>query len=276
MAPLAVVELARPVNGLMSAAAVFVGAFVSTASVAWSAAALGAVSAFAAASGANALNDSLDWETDRINRPGRPVPSGRVSPTAALLVSVVAFAISVGLALVLSRAAAALAAGWLLLAVLYSVVLKGLPLVGNAAVAVVASTPFLMGGLSQTTFAPALIPASLAFLIHLAREIVKDVDDVEGDAASGVMTLAVRAGTGASLGIARGVLIALIVLSALPFVLGVYGWGYAVVIAVMDVALIRIVVRMNRDVRRAGLRSASNALKLVMTLGLLAFVAGRL
>ena len=69
-----IVSLVRPLNGVIAAAAVFVGAFVAQRPTDWVPAALGALAAFCAASGANALNDFFDRETDRVNRPGRPVP----------------------------------------------------------------------------------------------------------------------------------------------------------------------------------------------------------
>ena len=56
----ALIELFRPVNGLLAASAVLVGAFVSRSPTLWWPAFAGAASAFAAAGAANALNDRLD------------------------------------------------------------------------------------------------------------------------------------------------------------------------------------------------------------------------
>lgn len=270
----ALLELMRPLNGLMAGAAVFVGAFVSRAPTDWGSATLGAASAFAAAAGANALNDSADAAVDAVNRPGRPVPSGRVTRGGALALAGAAFAVSLGLAALVSGRAFALAAGWATLSALYSRALKRVPLVGNIAVSAVASTPFLMGGFSQEKYLLSLIPTALAFLLHLAREIVKDVEDADGDRLAGMATLAVRAGPRVSLNVARGVLISLIGLAAVPFALRVYGWGYAAVVIVMDILLIRIVVLMARDRGVSGAGRISEGLKLVMALGLLAFVLG--
>jgi 4-hydroxybenzoate polyprenyltransferase len=258
----------------MAGAAVLVGAFVSRAPTDWGPAALGAGSAFAAAAGANALNDSVDAAVDAVNKRGRPVPAGRVTRGGAAAVAVAAFAVSVALAALVSGRAAALAAGWVVLSSLYSWALKRVPLAGNVAVGAVASTPFLMGGFSQGKYLLALIPTALAFLLHLAREVVKDVEDAEGDASAGIRTLAVRAGPKVSLSVARGILIALIGMAAVPFALGVYGSGYAAVVVVMDVLLIRLMVLMARDTGTQGAGRVSRGLKLVMVLGLLAFVLG--
>ena len=270
----ALIELLRPVNGVMAAAAVLVGAFVSRSPTFWWPALVGAVSAFAAAGAANALNDRLDLVSDRINRPGRPIPSGRLSEAAATTAACVSGLVSVGLAAVIGSSAVTLALGWLVLTALYSRVLKGVPLVGNVAVAMVAATPFLMGGFSQGKYLLAAIPCALAFFVHLAREIVKDVEDIAGDEAAGVRTFAVRRGASAAFAVTRGVLIVLMALAALPFAFRVYGWGYAAVLIVIDVVLVRLLVSMEKDSERRGLRRPSNALKAVMALGLLAFVVG--
>ncbi|MBN2564311.1 MAG: geranylgeranylglycerol-phosphate geranylgeranyltransferase [Candidatus Eisenbacteria bacterium] len=267
-------ELIRPVNGLMAAAAVLVGAFVSRSPTDWGPATAAACAAFAAAAGANALNDGLDRDTDTINRPGRPVPSGRMSPGAALAAAGVAFIVSLALAATVSGRALALVAGWLVLTAVYSRSLKGVPIAGNVAVAAVASTPFLMGGFSQGKYLLAMIPTAIAFLLHLAREIVKDIEDIEGDRAAGLRTLAVRQGPEVAWGAARGVLIALIGLAAVPFALGIYGWGYAAFVVVIDVLLIRAMISMTRGASKDGAARISAALKLVMVLGLAAFAAG--
>ncbi|MCK4409992.1 MAG: UbiA family prenyltransferase, partial [Candidatus Eisenbacteria sp.] len=223
----AFIELLRPVNGFLAAAAVLVGAFVSRSPTLWWPAFAGAVSAFAAAGAANALNDRLDLVSDRINRPGRPIPSGRLSRAAATTAACVSGLVSVGMAAVIGPSAVTLALTWLALTAFYSRVLKGVPLAGNVAVALVAATPFLMGGFSQGKYLLAAIPCVLAFFIHLAREIVKDVEDIAGDEAAGVRTFAVRRGASASFAIVRGALIVLMALAVLPLAFRVYGWGYA-------------------------------------------------
>ncbi len=270
----ALIELLRPVNGLLAAAAVLVGAFVSRSPTFWWPALAGAGSAFAAAGAANALNDRLDLVSDRINRPGRPIPSGRLSRAEATVAACVSGLVSVGLAAVIGAGAVTLAITWLVLTALYSRFLKGVPLAGNVAVALVAATPFLMGGFSQGKYLLAAIPCVLAFFIHLAREIVKDVEDIAGDEAAGLRTFAVRRGASASFAVVRGTLIVLMALAVLPFAFRVYGWGYASVLVVIDVVLIWLMVSMKANFGNAAVRRSSNALKAVMALGLLSFIVG--
>ncbi|HKZ63153.1 MAG TPA: UbiA family prenyltransferase, partial [Thermoplasmata archaeon] len=92
-------RLLRPANALIAAAAVCVGAVVtvgtSEAALQWQAVALGAVVAFLFTGAGNALNDVYDRETDRVNHPDRPIPSGQVSPRAASVLAGSLFAAAI-------------------------------------------------------------------------------------------------------------------------------------------------------------------------------------
>ena len=50
---------------------------------------------------ANAINDYFDQETDRINRPNRPLISGDVKPQTALFLAIILFTIGTVLAITL-------------------------------------------------------------------------------------------------------------------------------------------------------------------------------
>jgi geranylgeranylglycerol-phosphate geranylgeranyltransferase len=272
--PLALLRLARPVNGLIAAGAVVVGAVVVRRPPEPWPVALGALAAFAAASGANALNDVVDRRADAINRPERPVASGAVGARAALTVALAGYAAALACAFGVSLPAGALAAAWVALTVLYSVTLKGVPVVSNALVALVAASPLVMGGISQGRAGPTMLPLALAFLAHFAREIVKDAEDLEGDTAAGVRTTAVAFGPRAAVAIARVVVVSLAGAAAVPFAVGLFGWGYAAGVVAIDVLLLLVLASTARPADRARLGRASSLLKWVMAVGLLAFVLG--
>ena len=272
--PAALLSLVRPLNGAIAAAAVAVGALVAARPTAWGPAAWGAASALAAASGANALNDALDVEADRMNRPTRPIPAGRIGVRAAKTVAVAFYAVAVAAAIPLGGAALGLAAAWVLLTALYSAVLKGVPVVGNVVVAALGASPFLMGGISQGSVRPLAAPATLAFLLHVAREAVKDVEDVRGDEAAGVRTLAVAIGPGAGLTMARLALVVTMWAAVAPFALRLFGWGYLVLLVPIEAALAWLIVALRADVSERDLERASAVLKAVMATGLVAFALG--
>lgn len=266
--------LIRPVNGLIASGAVLVGAFVSRRPSAWGPAALGAGCAFLVASAANALNDVLDREADAVNRPERPIPAGTVAPGPATRLAVGLYAGALCLAVPLGWRGFVLVASWVGLTAFYSAFLKAVPVAGNAVVSLVAASPFILGGLSQSSAASALVPTGLAFLVHLAREAVKDAEDVEGDAVSGLRTLAVARGPGAALGMARGAIVLTMVAAPIPYFAGYYGIGYALAVAAVEAILGRVLYVLVNDRGPDALRRASNGLKLVMSAGLLGFVLG--
>ncbi|MBD3368103.1 MAG: hypothetical protein GF405_08035 [Candidatus Eisenbacteria bacterium] len=293
----AVAELLRPLNGLMASAAVVVGAYVSRWPTRWPEAVLGAVAAFAAAAGANALNDAADAEADAVNRPSRPVPSGRVSRRTAVAVAVAAWAVAGFAASLVGPRAALLVAAWIVVSAVYSPWIKRAAFAKDAVVAAVAASPFLLGGITQDKLLLSSVPFALAFLAHAARELVKDVQDREGDVRAGVRTAAAVVGEGATLAVSRVVIIVLMAVAALPylaprlmappdvhpvfgtlagrFVQGVgYNWGYGALVAVADVLLIRVLFLTSGDTDAAALAKASRTLKAVMAVGIFAFVVG--
>jgi geranylgeranylglycerol-phosphate geranylgeranyltransferase len=270
----ALLRLVRPLNGLIAAGAVLVGAVVARRPPEPWPAVLGAAAAFAAVSGANALNDVLDRRADAVNRPGRPVACGAVSVPAALAVALAGYAAALACAFGISRQAGALAVAWVVLTALYSIALKGAPVASNALVAIVAASPLVMGGISQGRVGSSVVPLVLAFLAHFAREIVKDVEDLPGDAAAGVRTTAVALGAPAAVALARVVVVSLIGAAAVPFAAGLFGWGYAAAVVAIDVLLVGVLASTARPADRAGLGRASSLLKWVMVLGLLAFILG--
>jgi len=266
--------VARPLNGLIAAAAVLVGAAVTRLPLAAGPATAACASAFLIAGGANAYNDFVDVEVDRVNRPGRPLPSGRISRRQALSVASVLYAAGVVVAAFVGPFALALAVLWVLATLAYSRSWQDVPYVGNLAVALVAASACVMGGLSQGAMLRSLVPFALAFPAHLAREIYKDVEDAAGDAAQGRTTAAVRFGARASLGTARAVVVVLMVAAALPAVARLYGRWYGVIIVAAEGILAWVVVSSIREggERRAGGFSA--ALKWAMAVGLAAIALG--
>ena len=193
-------SLLRPGNFLLSFSAVALGAVLAVGGAAFGTEhlpdlVLAMASAALVGSGANALNDALDVAIDRINRPHRPVSSGRMSPAAARRIWAVLSLVGVGLAALASALLGAVAAGSVVVLWVYNRWLKGTPGPGNVAVASVIATAPLFGALAVEALTPAVWTAvGLTFLVTLAREITKDVEDAVGDAAGGAGTMAVRWG----------------------------------------------------------------------------------
>ncbi|HQI69074.1 MAG TPA: UbiA family prenyltransferase, partial [Methanothrix sp.] len=84
-------EILRPFNGAMAAAAAIIGLAIAG-GLAPCATALIFLAVFLVTGAGNAVNDYCDRQIDAVNRPGRPIPSGRISPRAALYYSMALFA----------------------------------------------------------------------------------------------------------------------------------------------------------------------------------------
>ncbi len=226
------VRLLRPGNLLLTALAVLLGAALAMlegGSREPGPPLLAALAAVLIAAGAYALNDAEDRTEDAVNRPGRPVPSGLLPEAWARGTGVVLMLLGVALSLAGGLALAAFAAGAALLLAAYALFLKGLGAPGNLAVAVCAAASFLFGALAAGNLQAGWTPALLAGPIHLAREWIKDVEDVAGDRAAGRRTLAASAGPGWTLRAAALVMILTAMGLPVPYFTGWAGWPYLAV-----------------------------------------------
>jgi 4-hydroxybenzoate polyprenyltransferase len=149
---------------------------------------------------ANAHNDMLDFEVDKINRPNRPLPSGKMSFKTARIATCACFLFAVIFGFLTSVKFALLFAALGMFCFIYNRFLKGLPLVGNFAVALLTTTPIIIPvlkfGLPQ---AELLTLAFFAFMLNFVREITKDIEDIEGDKALGLKTFPILLGINLSL-----------------------------------------------------------------------------
>ncbi len=212
---------------------------------------------------ANADNDVQDYDIDRVAHPSRPLPSGRLGlQTARVIVGICASAALV-LAALLGAPQTLAAVGVISAMTMYNRGVKAQGVPGNVIVAIVASLPFLFGAWSAGS-ARAGVPLFLvAVPLHFAREIAKDLDDVDGDAPHR-RTLPLRAGPGA----ARLVVVtsvALFVLALAPFAVRQPSF------AIVALPAVALCLAASRRVLR-GQRGTPQLLKSAMVVAMVAFV----
>jgi geranylgeranylglycerol-phosphate geranylgeranyltransferase len=215
----------------------------------------------------NAVNDYFDREIDAINRPDRPVPSGRVTPRQALMWSLALFTAGCVLASLVNSLCFGIAAVNSILLYFYARNLKTTPLMGNICVAYLTGSTFLFGGAvyGYAGMISAIVPFWLSSLATMSREIMKDVEDVEGDSKVGARTLPILVGDKVSGILAAIFAIVAVGLSYQPS----FGTAYLVVIALADVFLLGSVWK----IIKKDASGSQRALKLGMTVALLAFLA---
>ncbi|ELY87650.1 prenyltransferase [Natrialba hulunbeirensis JCM 10989] len=264
-------ELTRPVNVLAASVLTFIGAFVAGGLGSYPLQTSAAVAATGLAVGAgNAINDYFDREIDRINQPDRAIPRGAVSPRGALVFSVVLFAAAVALALTLPLAALAVAGINLLALVAYTEYFKGLPGLGNALVAYLVGSTFLFGAAAVGEIGPAVVLFALAAIATLTREIIKDVEDIEGDREEGLNPLPIAIGERQSLYVATALLVIGVIASPLPYVLGYFELEYLLLVLPANAIMIVAVYESFEDPT-----IGQTHLKYGTFLAALAFIVGR-
>src|SRR5690606_4051150 len=166
------------------------------------------VSTVCIAAAGNIINDINDIETDLVNKPNKIVVGKSISEKTAYNLFIIFNVIGVGVGYYLSNAVGR--SGFFTLFVMisillyvYSTYLKQLFLIGNLVISALVALSIVIVGVFE------LIPniteqnqsiqliyfktiwnyAYMAFILNLIREIVKDVEDMEGDSKTGMRTL---------------------------------------------------------------------------------------
>jgi len=194
----------------------------------------------------NILNDLGDLEIDRLIHEKRAIASGRISLKLSerymvvLLLGSMAFAI-----------AASIVGGnpltlfiyflGLMIGLLYEIRLKRWGLAGNLTIAALIGFPFLLGGSTNEITALLLVLCAMAVVTGLAKEIINDVKDLEGDRGLR-QTLPQWIGKNTSLALASVLILLTIALTAIPFLIVGFILAYAIIIAVVDFILISVII----------------------------------
>lgn len=165
------------------------------------------------AAAGNIINDIYDVEIDKINKPNKVLIGKKVSESNAYMLFIFLNVIGVGIGFYLANSIgkpgfAALFIIFSALLYLYASYLKGRPLIGNLLISTLVAMSLIIVPLfdllpaitlqNQTTqsavFKIVLFYALFAFCITLIREIVKDLQDINGDKKGGMNTLAIALG----------------------------------------------------------------------------------
>ena len=184
------ISLTRPTNALLSIVGVILGFWFSGNTLPLSDLILLTLGTLFTLSFGNVINDIKDIDGDKVNHPKRALPSNSVSIKEASLfaITLATFAILFGFLISPLHLYAILAP--LLLLTLYTLYLKAVPLVGNFLISTLVSYTLFFGAIGGGEIKIIIIPALLAFFLNFEREIIKDIEDINGDIKTGVKTTA--------------------------------------------------------------------------------------
>jgi 4-hydroxybenzoate polyprenyltransferase len=318
----ALLKMTRPVNIVIAVITLLIGYellganypyFImvahgeSTFSLGWVVQALG----FAFAIGfANIQNDILDLESDKMNRPERPLVTGKVSVKAARRAWIIMFALMIFCGLlntILQNLGSieiqidkldvvyhsnkpwigfisASSPFWFFvllgaLLIAYNRWLKHIPLVKNMTVAILCTTPLLFALQNfysflhpfPENFVSGIFPAiGFAFLLTLAREIYKDLEDETGDLKAGIMTFPLIAGAATARRLAGAIVLFTWISLPIPvFFLGMQ----PLFLYITGIALTPCFAYVLYQAHKKNYRRAQTAVKIGMFLGLMALLA---
>ena len=254
------------------------------------------------AAAGNIINDYFDFELDKEFKPERPIASGIISLNTALYIHAAFVFSGIALGFYLGWTIDNYKIGYLyvicaLLLYLYSAFLKKIPLAGNLVISALAAFVFVLPVIFDAVYLNAIhaqnifentgyafnvllwqmkFYAGFAFLATLAREIVKDLEDKEGDAEYDINTIAVQFGA-----VAAKIIAAMVILSLLAglayFIQSFYVvkatkeflyLGICVAAPVLAALVFLLTAKQNRDYTRV-----SMFLKIIMLLGIFSIPA---
>ena len=273
----AYIKIVRPYNFLITFLAVIIASLVSYQGEFPSMKVLlAAITASLTMSAGNVINDIYDLNGDKINHPKRPLPSGIISIQSVYIFYLILLAISLVISLFISNLNFVVNFLAVILLYLYSYKFKRVLLVGNLIVSLLTGLAFIYGGMAVNNIYYSVVPALFAFLINLIREIVKDIEDSEGDMQEGIITFALKYGIKTALNTIVSLCMLLMLLTLYPYLNGNYGGYYLVVILVLVIpVLIYFVLSLLKDSSRKNLNNLSFLLKLDMVFGLIAVYVGK-
>jgi 4-hydroxybenzoate polyprenyltransferase len=245
------------------------------------------------AAGGYIINDIYDVETDKVNKPDKVIINKHISEKNALTLFIILNVIGVGLGFYLSNGIGK--SGFSVIFIIasallyiYSSYLKQLFLVGNIVVSLVVSLSILLIGVFElipamtdanrvvqiTFFKIILDYAIFAFMINLIRELVKDIEDIDGDYKAGMRTLPIVLGRER----ANKIVFALSLIPLLSVIYYVITYlfkqqlvvGYFLVLVIAP--LIYISIKLFSAEQKAQYKHISLILKLVMLTGMLSLL----
>jgi 4-hydroxybenzoate polyprenyltransferase len=253
------------------------------------------ISSVLIAAAGNIINDYFDLNIDLINKPDKLVVEKIISRRWVIVWHLVLSVIGVLIGFYIDwktdvRFLGFTNLGTVLLLFLYSISLKKKLLAGNILISLLTSwvilviywcelsnitTPVLLGTFTRITF----LYGGFAFVISLIREVVKDMEDVEGDERFGCYTMPIAWGFNATkVFIAVWLIVLIGALSIVQFYVLNFKWWWSALYCILFIVLplIYIFQSLFKASSSKDYHRLSSLIKLVMLTGILSMVFFRI
>ena len=280
----AYLEIIRPGNAVMAAIAVilmmFVGHYYELPII------ICALIVFVCTGAGNTINDVFDVKIDEINKPNRPIPSGRISLENARNYAFALFGIGIALSfvdsyLVNSIWPSVLVVPAAVIMYLYARNLKAMPLIGNLTVATLTGFCFVIAGvvIACATNSLKILFISIylglfAMFMTLAREIVKDMEDIEGDKQEGARTFPILYGKKISSIISIILIVVTTLMCPILYIFKIFNLGYMMIMVIPIIIFLYSAYSLKLNPPEETCAKVSKNLKIAMLISFIAFVVG--
>lgn len=268
----AYIEILRPVNALMAVVSILLMALIG-----WEfnlRVLIAAVVVFMATGAGNIINDYFDYEIDAINRPGRPIPSGRIRRGVAGVYAIILFILASIFGFYLGLFPGFIVVGSSLLMIYYAHTLKRECFIGNFVVSFLTGLSFVFGGIIVGETVKAAYIGFYAFLMSMAREIIKDMEDIEGDRMEGAKTLPIKYGHKISSIIAAIFIFIASLTSPILYIIKIFSILYIPILSMAIIVFLGAAFKILSDPRKETASRVSKQIKIGMGITFIAFALG--
>jgi len=192
------------------------------------------------------LNDLFDIKVDRVNAPKRALPSGLISVSTVIIFTIITTLIGLAVSFFIGKPAVILYLIFWIIGFLYNWKLKELGLLGNLSVSSSVAITIILGAIvvGDPWNKVVGIFTLIVFLLNLGEEIAADAMDIEGDKQRNVKSIAILYGRRNSLRISAFLFIIAIILSFLPYLWGLFGIAYFMIISLMDILILFFTIKL--------------------------------
>jgi 4-hydroxybenzoate polyprenyltransferase len=245
------------------------------------------------AAAGNIINDIYDIETDLVNKPDKVIVGKSMSEKTAFNLYFILNVIGVGLGFYLSHSVgkSTFFSVFVIISAalyVYASFLKQTPIIGNIVISILVAMSILIVGIfdlipaitennraTQITFFKILVDyAVFAFLINLVREMVKDIEDVDGDYNAQMNTLPIAIGRDRAKYIAF--VVSLLPIAAVIYFIVTYLYTQQIAIGYFLVFILAPLIYTTIKIYTATLKihyhHISSTLKIIMLLGMLSLL----
>ena len=220
--------------------------------------------------GGNIINDYYDYNIDLINKPQSPLVNHFISLQIAYKIGFSLLIFSFILSLIFSIYAILISLLTFIILLVYTTQLKNTPLIGNIVISLLVGLIFVFTELVLTNQLLNSLPCFiLSFILNFCREIIKDMEDIEGDKINNISTFPVVFGFQFSKYLLIFSILLFIAISLSPIISQYFTTMYFILLLFVHIPLFYIIILLFDDLTSKGCRRVSNLIKMIYAYGLL-------